>query len=211
MNKKKKIITIAVVAVIIIFMVGLGIYFYIKINNQNKILPKTIEVLESVKGYDYKLEDRDTDIYKEKFSELKKILESEEDNPERYASLLAELFAIDLYTIDNKNSKYDVGGLDFIYQDDKEEFKNKAIDTMYKLVEDNSDNTRKQELPIVNNTTVTNIEATQYTKGETMLEGYQVSVTLSYEKDLGYDKNIVVTLVSENKKLYVVSLTTEEM
>ena len=121
MNKKKKMITIAIIAAVIIFMVGLGVYFYIKINNQDKTLPKTIEVLESIKGYDYKLEDRDTEIYKEKFSELKKMLESEENNLESYASLLAELFAIDLYTIDNKNSKYDVGGLDFIYQEDKEE------------------------------------------------------------------------------------------
>lgn len=211
MNKKKKIIIIAVVAVIVILAVVLGIYFYNKGNKQEETPTKTVEVLDSIEGYDYKLEDRDTNLYKEKFLELKELLEGSEINKETYATLIAELFAIDLYTIDNKNSKYDVGGLDFIYPEEQEEFKNKVTDTMYKLIEDNSTNSRKQELPNVNNIVVTNIEETQYTKGETILGGYKIHLTLSYEKDLGYDENIVITLTNENEKLYVVSLTTEEI
>lgn len=211
MNKKKKIIIIASVAVIVILSVVLGLYFYNKINKQEETPTKTVEVLDSIKGYNYKLEDRDTKLYKEKFLDLKELLEGSEINKETYATLIAELFAIDLYTIDNKNSKYDVGGLDFIYPEEQEEFKNKVIDTMYKLVEDNSTNSRKQDLPIVENTSVINIEETQYTKGQILLNGYKIHLTLSYEQDLGYDKNIIITLVNENEKLYVVSLTTEEI
>lgn len=211
MNKKKKIIIIAIIAIIVILAVVLGIYFFNKGNKKEETPTKTVEVLDSIEGYDYKLEDRDTNLYKEKFLELKELLEGSEINKETYATLIAELFAIDLYTIDNKNSKYDVGGLDFIYPEEQEEFKNKVIDTMYKLVEDNSTNSRKQELPNVNNIVVTNIEETQYTKGETILDGYKIHLTLSYEKELGYDENIVITLTNENEKLYVVSLTTEEI
>lgn len=211
MNKKKKIIIIASIAVIVILMVVLGLYFSNKTKKQEETPTKAVEVLDSIEDYNYKLEDRDTKLYKEKFMKLKGVLEGSEINKETYATLIAELFAIDLYTIDNKNSKYDVGGLDFIYPEEQEEFKNKVIDTMYKLVEDNSTNSRKQDLPIVENTSVINIEETQYKKGQTLLNGYKINLTLSYEQDLGYDKNIIITLADENEKLYVVSLTTEEI
>ena len=57
------------------------------------------------------------------------------------------------------------------------------MDTMYKLVEDNSSNTRKQNLPNVVGTEITNTEETTYKKGETNLSGYNIYVTIDYEKD----------------------------
>lgn len=209
MSKKKKII-IAVILILVIIGSILGWFFFLKPKPQEEPPAKVIEVLDSIEGYDYKLEDRDTEIYKEKFLELKKVLESEEIEKEKYASLLAELFTIDLYTIDNKNSKYDVGSLDFIYPEEQEKFKNKVMDSMYKLVEDNATNKRNQELPIVSNTEIEKVEETNYTKGETKLEGYEIDLKISYEKDLGYDEKVKITLVKEDKKIYVVSITNSE-
>lgn len=210
MSKKKKIIIISLLIIVIIGIIT-GVFINIKMNKKSQVPTKTIEVLDSIKGYDYKLEDRDTEFYKEKFLELKKVLENENIDDEKYASLLAELFAIDLYTIDNKNSKYDVGAIDFIYNEEQEKFKNKVTDTMYKLVEDNSTNNRKQELPVVNNTEITSITETKYLKGENKLNGYEINLEISYEKDLGYDTKVVIIVVKESEKMYVVSLTTEEI
>lgn len=209
MNKKKKIILI--VAIAFMFIIGL-ICMIISIKSRGKVeIPvKTIEVLDNISGYNYSLEDRDTSLYKEKFLELKTILTSDSIDDKEYATTLAELFAIDLYTIDNKNSKYDVGSLDFIYPEEQEKFKNKVMDTMYKLVEDNSTNTRRQELPIVSKTEVTNVKKINYTKGETKLNGYEVYLDISYEKDLGYDTKLIITIIREEEKMYVVSLTTDE-
>lgn len=206
-KKKKKIIIIAIISILLIVAAGVSAYFYFKPVEPTPEV-KTVEVLDKIIGYDYSLEDRDTALYKETFLELKELLEGEEKNDKTYAELLAKLFVIDLYTIDNKISKYDVGSLDFIYPEEKEKFQNKVIDTMYKLVEDNSTNTRRQDLPIVKNVEITKIEETKYKKGTTNLNGYQVDIAINYEKDLGYDKKITLTLVKEEEKIYVVQTKT---
>ncbi len=206
-KKKKKIIIIVSIVVVILIIIGVIAWFLLKKDETNEMPVNTIEVLDSINGYDYKLEDRDTELYKEKFLELKSVLESDVIDYESYAKLLAELYVIDLYTIDNKVSKYDVGSLEFIYPEDQEEFKNKVIDTIYKLVEDNATNKRKQELPEVMKTEVKELENTTYQKNDTTLTGYKIPITLTYTKDLEYDKNVIVTVVKENDKMYVVSLT----
>lgn len=210
MEKKKKKRIIIVFVLLVLFTIG-GFFFYrtknSKKNNQNQ---NVIEVLDKIKKYDYQLEDRDTEVYKETFLKLKDVLEkSETIDYKLYAEYLSKLFLIDLYTIQNKISKYDVGSLDFIYPNEKEKFKNKVMDTLYKLVEDNSSNTRKQELPMVLKVDTNTIQNTQYQKGETSLEGYLVKATITYQKDLGYDKKVVLTLIKEDDKLYVVKLATE--
>lgn len=206
-KKKKKIIIIVTISILLIVAAGVSAYFYFKPVGPTPEV-KTVEVLDKIIGYDYSLEDRDTALYKETFLELKELLEGEEKNDKTYAELLAKLFVIDLYTIDNKISKYDVGSLDFIYPEEKEKFQNKVIDTMYKLVEDNSTNTRRQDLPIVKNAEITKIEETKYKKGTTNLNGYQVDIAMNYEKDLGYDKKITLTLVKEDEKMYIVQTKT---
>ncbi len=208
MSKKKKIIISIVISISILIIIGW--FIFLKPKEKTDTPVKVVEVLDRIEGYDYVLEDRDTEIYKEKFLELKEILESKEIDYEKYAQLLAELFAIDLYTIDNKNSKYDVGSLDFIYPDEKEKFQNKVMDTMYKLVEDNSTNKRNQELPIVASTEITETKSTTYSKGENKLEAYEIHMNLNYEKDLKYDKKVTITLTKEEEKVYVVSLTNAE-
>ena len=48
------------------------------------------------------------------------------------------MFIIDLYTIDNKISRYDVGGLEYVYSGARESLKSVAEDSIYKTVENNS-------------------------------------------------------------------------
>lgn len=211
MTKKKKII-LALSGIGIVILLGIiGRFIYVKTTQKIEIPVKTIEVLDSINGYNYKLEDRDTALYKEKFLKLKETLESEKIDKKEYASLLAELFVIDLYTIDNKNSKYDVGALDFIYPEEQEKFSNMAMDSLYKLVEDNSDNKRTQELPIVSETKITKMENAKYTKLGTSFNGYKIHINISYEKQLDYDESVVVTVLEENEKMYVVSFSPEEL
>ncbi len=208
MNKKKKIIIIITIIVFVLIIAGLGIFFYLK--NKNVQTESPIEVLDTIKDYGYNLEDRDTELYKETFFKLKDLLNQDTINFEEYATYLSELFLIDFYTINNKMSKYDVGSTDFIYPKDQEKFLNKAMDTIYKLVEDNSTNTRKQVLPEVIKVDVLQIESTTYQKGDTPLEAYNVSATITYKEDLGYDENVLLTLAKEENKLYVVTLTNNE-
>ncbi len=204
-KKKKKIIIIVSIVVVLLIGIGLGFFFYFKNKNNQPI--KNVEVVDTISEYGYNLEDRDTVIYKEAFNNLKDVLKEEEINYEEYANCLGKLFIIDLYTIENKVNKYDVGSLDFIYPSEKEKFQNKVMDTMYKLVEDNTSNTRKQELPVVKNVTINSTQNTTYKKGDTELVAYLLDITISYEKELGYDEHITLTIAKEENKLYVVNLT----
>lgn len=210
-KKKTKIIVIILIFLVLIAVGGFYTYRYLNNKKLNKDA-NTIEVLDKIKNYDYQLEDRDTEIYKENFLKLKDILEKQETiDYQAYANYLATLFLIDLYTIENKISKYDVGSLDFIYPKEKEKFQNKVMDTIYKLVKDNSSNTRNQELPVVEKVEIIKTEESDYKKGETILKGYLIKANIFYKKDLGYDKKVSLTIVKEENKLYVVNLTTEEI
>ena len=205
-QKKSKIRVI----ILLLAIIAVGCYFvYHHIENINTTPEKKpIEVLETIKEYDYHLEDRDSEIYKENFFELKDLLEkSQTIDYKKYAEYLATLFIIDLYTIDNKVSKYDVGSLDFIYPEEKEKFKNKVMDSLYKMVVDNSENTRKQELPKVKKVQIEKLETTKYEKKDKTLDGYLLQMTIFYQKDLGYDKDVTLTIAKEENKLYVVNLT----
>ncbi len=206
MSKKKKWIIISIILIVCIIISILAYMFIIK---KEEPLPdvKTIEVLDKIKGYEYNLEDRDTSIYKENFLKLKEVLESETVNFKEYTTLVAKLFIIDLYTLENKISKYDVGALEFIYPEEKEKFQNKIMDTLYKLLEDNSMNTRKQELPIVQQVEIKNMIETTYKKENKILNGYKVNATIFYEKELKYDKELSLTLVKEDNNIYIVNVT----
>ena len=164
MSKKKIVIVILILLICFLVIIGAKLLLNLKPDKQENV---------KIQGYDYQLEDRDTKLYQDKFLELKQILEQEQIDKQEYAKLVSELYLIDLYTIDNKTSKYDVGSLEFICQEDQEEFKNKVMDTIYKLVEDNSTNTRKQNLPIVKNTEVVDIKEIEYKKQEETLPGYE--------------------------------------
>ena len=128
-NKKKKIIIIVIIVIILLAVGSFFGYRYVK-NKNVDTSTNTIEVLDSIVGYDYHLEDRDGELYKEAFFKLKNLLEkSNTIDDKQYAEYLATLFLVDFYTLENKISKYDVGSLDFLYPEEQEKFQKKAMDT----------------------------------------------------------------------------------
>ncbi len=206
MKKKTKII-IVIVIVVLLLLSGVGGYFYYKMKTRPTAPVKVVEVIDNVSNYTYELEDRDTEIYKDNFLKLKEVLEQEEIDYELYSSYVAKLFLIDLYTIDNKISKYDVGGVEFIYPSDQEKYKNKLIDTMYKLVLDNSSNTREQELPEVTDVIMSDATKTTYKVNEKNLASFEFTADIEYKKDLGYDKKVKLIVAVEDSYAYVVNLS----
>lgn len=200
MTKKKKIIII----IIGILILAAGALVAYKILNPQEAKQKTIKSLDTIKGFDYILEDRDKDIYAQEFKILKKNLEGSEINYEEYAKSIAKMFIIDLYTIDNKTNKYDVGGCEFVHPDALENYKLNVKDTIYKYVSDNSNNDRKQELPEISKVTVDNFEETTYKIGEEETSAYKVDLSFEYKEDLEYDESAILYIVKKDKYLYVV-------
>lgn len=201
MKKKYKRILIIILIVVLLAIISFVIY---KILLNNKTEEEIVNVVDSISEYGYNLDDRDTELMKSTYEELKNILNSDEIDYELYASALARLFVIDLFTMDNKINKYDVGGSEYVYPDALENFKLNVEDTLYKHMENNSSGKRKQELPEVSSIEVLSNETDEYTIGENSFDSYIVNLSWQYVSDLGYDNNALITLINLDNKLYVV-------
>ena len=160
--------------------------------------------IDSIEYYGYTLTKSDTDIYKSTFKELSKVLNNKPIDNTEYAKLISKLFIIDLYTLDNKLSSTDIGGLEFLHKDLRDNFKENMGATLYKYVESNLDGKRKQELPIVKEVTISDVFETKYTYNKKEYNAYLVTANWTYEKDLGYQTSAKLTVINDNDILYIV-------
>lgn len=201
---KKKKVGIILCLILLIYFIG-GIVYNI-IGNKSDTNNKNSKVNNSVqiKGFEYLCDEDDTELFKTEFKKLKKNLESSNINYTEYALSISKMFIIDLYTLDNKNNMYDVGGVQFVYPAARDNYKLNVENTLYKYMEDNSDGKRKQKLPEVSSVEVTSNENYEYTIGEESYEAYKINLDISYVEDLEYDKNAELILVRVDKYLYVV-------
>lgn len=204
--KKKYKLGLIMIATLIVLILVITIIFLLK---GDKNVEKT-KVVDSIDNFSYTLDDRDTKLMKETYNELKDILNKDQIDYEAYAKTLAKLFVIDLFTMNNKINKYDVGSTEYVYPESVDNFKLNVEDTIYKSMEDNSDGKRKQDLPEVISVDVANIEEVEFEIKEEIEKVYEVKLTWEYEKDLGYDDNATIKLLNVDDKLYVVEYATGE-
>ena len=146
---------------------------------------------------------RDTKLYKDTFDSLGKVLDKEPIDYEEYAKYLSELFIIDFYTLDNKNDKNDIGGIQFIYDDLKDNFILNASDTVYKYIK-NITSSKNRQLPVVSKINVSDISENTYKIENTEYSSYIVTLDCSYEKDYGYETSTKITLIKKDNKLFIV-------
>ena len=111
---KMKPITKLLLCLIIVLLIIGGYFVYDKF-----FKPKTNKekVVDSIKNedVDYIVSENDTKLFKSNFNDLKKVLNAKKVDNEKYAETIAKLFVIDFFTLSNKTSKNDVGGVQFIY------------------------------------------------------------------------------------------------
>lgn len=196
-NKIKKTIFI----VLVLLFVTIGVCGYVTLYSamkDNKVL-----VSEETIKYGYTSYSRDTKLYKDTFNELKKVLEQDTIDYQKYAEYITKLFVIDFYTLNNKMNKSDVGGLQYIQSNMKSNFVLNASDTIYKYV----GNIEKS--PEVNSVTLTNIENNKFIVGTTEHESYKVSLSWEYKEDLGYETKGTFMVMKDEDKLYIVEKSIE--
>ncbi len=202
--KKRFKIPLFIFVILIIAIIALIIF---KLSGKGPAESK-VKVVDSIDDFSYTLDERDSKLMKKKYNELKEILKAKEIDKAKYAKCIAELFVIDLFTMDNKINKYDVGSTEYVYPSSVENFKTNVEDTIYKMIENNSSGKRKEKLPIVKDIISGDVEEITYKLGSEEnaqeLSGYKLKLTWEYEKDLGYDKEANITLVEEDNKIYVV-------
>lgn len=201
---KNKLFYFVMISLILVVIIVIGVKFTLEFLVKNEKNVVTKKELDSLELYGYTLDDYDSDLYKEYFNDLKNTLNSKEVNYEDYAKEIVKLFVSDFYTLDNKLTSSDIGGVEFIPSDMVENFKMHAGDTMYNHVKTNIYGDRVQKLPIVKSVEVTNIENITYTYKDKEYSAYKVSARWEYQEDLGYKNNEIFTLIKDNNKLYIV-------
>ncbi len=201
---KRKGLLITLGGLIVVLAGILAAYLLLSKDDETDTKPVEVVELDSIENYGYALEDRDTDLYKERFTQLGEVLKKDDIDYEEYARLLSQLYIIDLYTIANKLNKYDVGSVDFLLDSAKENYILKVEDTIYKYVEDNTYGKRTQELPEVASIEVSEVKETKVKVGDKEYNGFEVNLSWEYKKDLGYDKGAILNLAKIENKLYVI-------
>ena len=200
-KNKSDALTIVVFVIIGVILFGfLGYRVYNDFFNKHDAKKE----LDSIGLYGYSLHDRDSKTYKDTFKELSKTLNSDNIDYKNYATLASKLFIMDLFTLDNKLGSTDIGGLQFIHKDLKENFKENMGNTIYKYVEINIDGKRTQELPTVKDVTVSDVKETTYKYNNNSYDAYIVTTSWEYEKDLGYQKSMKITFIKDKNILYIV-------
>ena len=156
-----------------------------------------IKVLDSLDDYGYSLSDKDSLYFKKEYNVLKDILNKDDFTDEEYATQVAKVFVIDLYSIDTKVNKLDIGGSEYYYLDKVSMYEKKVMDTLYSHLLDNTYGDREQELPEVKEAKVVSTDAMKYKMGDKEKDAYLVKLEWSFEKDMGYDTKGSVVLVKE--------------
>ncbi len=186
----------------VILIVGIKIYYDFFKNDESSV--QTRENLDTLELYGYTLDDEDTELYKTYFNELKEVLNKKDIDEKKYASLLVQLFVIDVYNLDNKLTSTDIGGLEFIHTDMAENFKINLGDTMYNTIESNLYGDRSQVLPVVINVVINSVEEYDYDYNDKSYSGYLVDTSWEYEEDLGYENQASFVLIDDNNKLNII-------
>lgn len=213
---KKKRIRLCIVLVIILILVGS--LLWITVDQLKKFKGKKVpevKVVDKLENYDYVLEENESKYYKDLFQELKKILNAESLEEEAYAQKIGQLFLTDFYHLNNKSSKNDIGGTQFIYETYRTTFEKKAKDTIYRYIENNIYNDRKQELPEVTEVQVVESrqDPFQYEMDGEIKEdeqAYFINYTITYKKDMGYAEDVTLVLVHRDNKLEIAEMRDQE-
>lgn len=201
-NEKNSSFSILVVLLLLGLIVVGCYHFYQEFFNSDM---GTITVVSKMDDYPYYLNSNATRLYKKYYKLLEGELKDSKVDEENYVKLIAQLFSIDFYTLNNKLTNQDIGGIQFISPLLQEKFSNEAKNTVYKYVENNITGKRNQELPEVKKVNVSDIQNVSYEKNNfSDSSAFQVLVELEYVTDLDYPNTLELFFVHEDNKLVLV-------
>ena len=101
-------------------------------------------------------------------------------------------------------SRTDIGGLEFVHKDLRDNFKDNLGSTLYNSVLSNINGKRVQKLPKVSNVSVDSITKDKYEYYDVEYDSYVIKCGITYEVDLGYQSSITLTLIRVDNMLYIV-------
>ena len=114
---------------------------------------------------------------------------------------------MDFYTLNNKLTNQDVGGLQFLNSNIKDNFYDKAVNTIYKYVKSNIYGNRHQKLPEVKDVDIKSINNVKFESKNIKDDNcFEVLANIKYKQDLGYSKELILRLIHEENKLTIIEI-----
>lgn len=201
MKKKPKKKVLPTLIILIILVVG-SIFIikgFLASNKQSEV-----KVLSIIEKYNYTLDNNETEIYKKYFKDLENVLKEEIINQEEYGRLISKLFVIDFYTLNNKVTNKDIGGIQYLQEDIRDNFSLKASNTIYKYIKNNIYGKRRQDLPEVKDAIVKDFKEKEQDNKDKKV--YEVNLSIEYVKDMGYTDSVLLTLSSINDRISIIEI-----
>ena len=207
--KLKKKVKFIIITLIILVLLAVCIFLAKKMFFEKNEVQEN-KVLKTIDSYGYTLKDNKTSKYKKMFEELTDILTKEEIDEEEYVKKITEMFIYDFYSLDDKVSKTDIGGVDFVHKDVLNNFLITAEDTYYKYVESNIYKNRQQRLPEVGEISIESVQNNSYTiaGGATDEKAFFVKANWEYTDSSfdSYQKTAELVFVHNDTRLDLVEL-----
>ncbi|HHW69419.1 MAG TPA: hypothetical protein GX747_03695 [Tenericutes bacterium] len=201
-----KILMLVIIALIICVITSVLYNEFIKSDNNIPIIEE-IPIVDNIESFGYILTDNKTTYYKNLFNDLKDILNKDEIDYDVYSEVITKLFISDVLNLDNKISNTDIGGVQFVYGQFKEDFINIAKSTLYNYVKSNVYNDRVQELPIVEDVVIDSKDKKEFKYNDfTFKDAYYYNVVVKYKKDLGYQKEYQIIVVKNSDRLEIAKM-----
>ena len=190
-DRLKRIIRILMILLIVIIVV------YVLMVVMPKKKNSSIESVDKTK-FGYTLAKRDSNLYKEVFNKLKEELDEDIIDYDKYAEYISKLFIIDLYTLNNKTHRNDVGGIQFVREDIKDNYKLNVSNTLYKYIKSEGTDIEVSKIDM------NEINEITYDISDKKYDGYEVKLIWEYKEDNDYDKEGTIILIKDNDQLYIV-------
>lgn len=150
-----------------------------------------------------------SEYQKDVFAELTSELENSIVDYKKVSELVAESFVIDFFTWSNKESTYDVGGLQYVL--DKNTFYKEAKWNYYQKLDVYKNNYSNDQLPTVVSVNKKSEKIQDYNLEDKTYKAYKVDLNWKYSEDTSFKfKDLVsqceVTLIEDNGKIVIVEV-----
>lgn len=161
-------------------------------NGQNEDTSKEEEKIEITENAVYLVPEDPTAYMKTAYDEVSNSLKDADEEEE--AQALAKLFVADFFTLSNKESDTDVGGLNYIPSaayEDMEQYARFYFYNNYSMI---VSQLGEEQLPCVKDVTVNNVQSSTITYDGQSYDGYLIEVDIAYEDTEASDLKTNATL-----------------
>ncbi len=181
---------------LILVLIGIGVILFSSYNIISLGLLKNTKptVLNSLENKYYVVGKDATEYQKETFKLLTAEIKESDPNYEKISELVGKSFVIDFFTWSNKDSSFDIGGLQ--YMRDPETFSKVAHWEYYQKVDVFSTTYGSGKLPMVKDINSTVKKVDDYQIKDRTYNTYEVDLNWAYDNKTNLDLNEFITSVN---------------